>query len=153
MGSFLRHAMRWALICTALLFSGCGFGNKTDIMFACPSPSGQLVATFYRVSSGDRPGDQVLSINIRPVGKDFNSSMQSFSFRHGYDAIIHWNSDHVMGIDYPRGSEILHQENVVFGTSQTFNEAERIQLNYQEIPSTHGYFIVEKRCFNTLPRE
>ncbi len=150
MGPFLGHDMRPALLAVVLLFSGCGFGNKTDIMFACPSPSGQLVATFYRVSSGDRPGDQTLSINIRPANKDFNSSMQSFSFRHGYDAIIHWDSDHAMRIDYPRGSEILHQEHVVFGTSQTFSDADSIQISYQDMPSTHGYFMVEKRCFNPL---
>jgi len=141
------------LLSIALLLSGCGFANKTDVMFACPSPSGQLIATLYRVSSGDRPGDQTLSINIRPTGTDFNSHMQSFSFRHGYDAMIHWDSEHAMRIDYPRGSEILHQENVVFGTSQTFSEAASIRISYQDRPSTHGYFMVEKRCFNTLPRE
>jgi len=141
------------LLSVVLLFSGCGFGEKTDIMFECQSPSGQLMATLYRVSSGTRPGDQTMSVNIRPVNKAFNSRMQSFSFRHGYDAIIRWNSDHAMHIDYPRGSEILHQENVVFGTSQTFSEANSIQLSYQDMPSTHGYFMVEKRCLNTLVQE
>ncbi len=153
MGSFLRHNMRRTLICatllyTTLLIGGCGFADKTDVMFECNSPSGQLVATFYRVSSGDRPGDQALSINIRPMHSPFNSGMHSFSFRHGYDAIIHWDSDHAMRIDYPRGSEITHQEMVVFGTSQTFSSADSIHISYREIPSTHGYFMVEKRCYN-----
>jgi len=142
--------MRRALICVALLINGCGFGNQTDMMFECVSSSGQLVATFYRVSSGERPGDQTLSINIRPVNYRFKSGMHSFSFRHGYDAMIHWDSDHAMRIEYPRGSEIMHQERVVFGTSQTFSATDSIQISYQEIPSTHGYFMVEKRCFNAL---
>jgi len=145
--------MKRGLICAALLYatlliSGCGFGDKTDIMFECHSPSGQLVATFYRVSSGDRPGDQILNVNIHPLNSSFNSSMHSFSFRHGYDAIIHWDSEHAMHIEYPLGSEITHQEMVVFGTSQTFNAADSIHMAYQEKPSTHGYFMVEKRCYN-----
>jgi len=134
-------------MCAALLISGCGFGDKTDIMFECKSPSGQMVATFYRVSSGDRPGDQLMDINIRPVDSQFKSSMHSFSFRHGYDAIIHWDSDHAMRITYPRGSEITNQEMVVFGTSQTFSSADSIHISYQQEPSTHGYFMVEQRCF------
>ncbi|MDQ6996687.1 MAG: hypothetical protein Q9M82_04405 [Mariprofundus sp.] len=141
--------MRRALVCAAMLVSGCGFGNKTNIMFECQSPSGKLVATFYRVSSGDRPGDQALSVNIRPFHSRFKSGMHSFSFRHGYDAIIHWDSDQAMRIEYPRGSEILHQERVVFGSSQTFDANHGIHIDYQEKISTHGYFLVEKRCFNT----
>lgn len=142
--------MKRALIAVTLLISGCGFGDKTDIMFECHSPSGQLIATFYRVSSGERPGDQTLSINIRPVNSRFNSSMRSFSFRHGYDAIIHWNSDHAMHIEYPMDSEITHQEKVIFGTSQTFHAADSIRISYQERASIHGHFMVEQRCFNTI---
>ena len=46
-----------AALC-ALLVSACGFDEKTDVMFECVSPSGDLIATLYRVSTGKRPGDQ-----------------------------------------------------------------------------------------------
>jgi hypothetical protein len=129
-----------------LLLIGACDGGRMDVMFECPSPSGRLVATFYRISSGQRPGDQLLSINIRPAGSSFDSAMASFSFRHGYDAIMRWRGEHDLHIIYPAGSEIRHQEPVVFGTSQTFSASEPIRLDYEARPSTHGYFIVERRC-------
>jgi len=139
-----------ALLLISLLPGGCGFSEKIDVMFECRSPSALLVATFYRVSSGDRPGDQEMYVNIRPVDASLNSAMHSFSFRHGYDAMIHWDSEHQMRIVFPQGSEITHQERVVFGTSQTFNATDSIHIDYQEKPSTHGYFMVEKRCFTAV---
>jgi len=140
--------MRRIWICIALLLSGCGFSEQMDIMFECRSPSGQLLATLYRITTGDRPGDQEVYVNIRPVNSSLNTAMHSFSFRHGYDAIIHWDSEHQVRMVFPGGSEITHQERVVFGTSQTFNAADSIHIDYQEKTSTHGYFMVEKRCFN-----
>jgi len=131
-----------------LLLSGCGT-EKTDVMFECASPSGAKVATFYRVSTGDRPGDQTMKLNIRPAGKPFDAGMHSFSFRHGYDAILHWESESAMRVEYPRGSEITNQEGTVFGTSQTFSSTETIQMTYLERPSTHGHFMVEQRCFSS----
>jgi hypothetical protein len=129
-----------------LLLTACGT-EKTDVMFECPSPSGAKVATFYRVSTGDRPGDQTMKLNIRPAHKAFDAGMHSFAFRHGYDAIIHWDSESAMRVEYPRGSEITAQEQAVFGSSQTFDPADTIGMEYVERPSTHGYFMVEQRCF------
>lgn len=131
----------------ALLLLGACSSSKTDVMFECPSPSGLKVATFYSVSTGERPGDQTMKLNIRPVGKAFDADMHSFSFRHGYDAIIHWESESAMQVEYPQGSEISAQEQMVFGSSQTFDSAETIRIRYTERPSTHGHFMVEKRCF------
>jgi len=133
----------------ALLLTACGSGN-TDVMYECPSPSGQKVATFYRVSTGDRPGDQTMKLNIRPVGKTFDADMYSFSFRHGYDAIVRWTSESAMQIEYPRGSEITTQEQTVFGSSQTFNSADTIRMDYVERVSSHGHFLVEQRCFKEM---
>lgn len=142
--------MRLFFVCfAAVLLSGCGT-EKSDVMFECVSPSGVKVATFYRVSTGDRPGDQTMKLNIRPVGKAFDADMYSFSFRHGYDAIIHWESENAMRVEYPRGSEITAQEQAVFGSSQTFDSADTIRMDYVERPSTHGHFIVEQRCFKVM---
>ncbi|MDQ6973043.1 MAG: hypothetical protein Q9M30_10365, partial [Mariprofundaceae bacterium] len=128
-----------------LLLNSCGT-EKTDVMFECASPSGAKVASFYRVATGERPGDQTMKLNIRPAGAAFNAAMSSFSFRHGYDAILHWQSDSALRVEYPQGSEITGQELVVFGSSQTFSASDTIQITYTERPSTHGHFMVEKRC-------
>ncbi|GAV20083.1 hypothetical protein MMIC_P1045 [Mariprofundus micogutta] len=88
-----------------------------------------------------------MKINVRPASSGFDDSMHSFSFRHGYDAIVQWKSDDDMRIEYPMDSEITHQEMVIFGTSQTFSSTDQIRVDYQERSSTHGYFVVEKRCF------
>jgi len=137
------------LIGGGLLVGSCGLNEKIDVMMECPSPSGKTVATLYRVSTGDRPGDQEMKINVHPASSAFDDGMHSFSFRHGYDAIIHWQSDHAMRIEYPAHSEITEQESVIFGTSQTFSSTDTIQVLYQEKPSVHGYFMVEQRCFNS----
>jgi hypothetical protein len=139
--------MRFVLLCVALLVSACGVGETTDVMFECPSPSGEKIATFYRVSTGDRPGDQEMKINVRPASSTFDDGMHSFAFRHGYDAVIRWHSDTQMLVEYPEYSEITKQEQVIFGTSQTFSSSDQIRVEYQEMPSTHGHFMVEQRCF------
>jgi len=142
--------MRLFFVCfAAFLLSGCGT-EKSDVMFECVSPSGEKVATFYRVSTGDRPGDQTMKLNIRPVGKAFDADMYSFSFRHGYDGIVRWESESAMQIEYPQGSEITAQEQTVFGSSQTFNSADTIRMDYVERDSTHGHFLVEQRCFKVM---
>ncbi|MDQ6981406.1 MAG: hypothetical protein Q9M08_00145 [Mariprofundus sp.] len=144
--------MRKLIVCAVLLISGCGFSEKVDVMFECTSPSGINIATLFRISTGERPGDQEMKINVRPSTSTFDDSMASFSFRHGYDAIIHWPSDHDLRVDYPVDSEVTHQEMVIFGTSQTFNPTDQIKVEYREKPSTHGYFVVAKRCFNGVSK-
>jgi len=136
-------------IVVILMLSACGT-QQTDMMFECESPSGLKVATFYRVSSGERAGDQTMKLNIRPVGKAFDADMYSFSFRHGYDSIVRWKSESAILIEYPQGSEIITQEQTVFGSSQTFDSADMIRMDYVERPSTHGYFMVEQRCFKEM---
>ncbi len=144
-----RLLLIWLLLTGVGLFiNSCGLNEKTDVMLECPSPSGKKIATLYRVSTGGRPGDQEMKINVRPVKSAFDHGMHSFSFRHGYDALIYWRSDHDMRIEYPEYSEITEQEHVIFGTSQTFSSTDTIKVTYQETPSEHGYFMVEQRCFN-----
>jgi hypothetical protein len=132
----------------ALLVIACGFGEKTDVMLECASPSGATIATLYRVSTGERPRDQEMKINVRPISSTFDDAMYSFSFKHGYDAVIRWHSDRQMAVEYPEDSEITYQEQVIFGTSQTFSSSDQIRVNYQEKTSQHGHFLVEQRCFN-----
>jgi hypothetical protein len=133
---------------SALLVIACSFGEKTDVMFECVSPSGATIATLYRVAMGERPGDQEMKINVRPASNTFDDSMFSFAFRHGYDAVIRWHLDTQMTVEYPDDSEITHQEQVIFGTSQTFSSSDQIRVDYQEMPSKHGHFIIEQRCFH-----
>ena len=140
--------MKWLLWLPAMLLLSCGMHEKTDILLECASPSGEKLATIFRISSGKRPGDQVIKLNIRPAGNSFHASMHSFAFRHGYDAIIHWESEQRIRLEYPQYSSITEQEQVIFGSSQTFNAQDPITMIYKERPSTHGYFMVEKRCFN-----
>jgi len=116
-------------------------------MFECASPDGQTIATLYRITDGPRQIDQQMKLNLRPSGSKLDSSMSSFAFRHGYDAIIRWRSDQLLEIEYPADSVITTQEMVVFGSSQTFSANEQIRVTYREKPSTHGYFMVEQRCF------
>lgn len=134
---------------SALFVSACDFGEKTDVMFECVSPSGEMIATLYRVSTDDRPGGQEMKINLRPVSSAFDDDMFSFAFRHGYDAVIRWHSDRQMAVEYPEDSEITHQEQVIFGTSQTFSSGNQIRVDYQEKPSKHGYFLTEQRCISS----
>ena len=133
-----------------LFVTGCG-GEKTDLLFECPSPDGSKIATLYRVSGGEREIDRETKLNVRPVSTSFDDDMFSFSMRHGHDAIITWFADDQLEVTYPEDSVLTHIENVIFGTSQTFSSNERIRVSYQEKPSTHGYFMVEQRCFTELP--
>jgi hypothetical protein len=89
-----------------------------------------------------------MKINVRPASSTFDDGMFSFAFRHGYDAVIRWHSDTQMAVEYPEDSEITKQEQVIFGTSQTFSSSDQIRVGYQEMPSKHGHFMVEKRCFH-----
>ena len=145
MRSLINRAL---LLSLALLLAACGGNEKTDVMFECPSPSGAKVATFFRISHGDNPINQEMKMNIRHANKSFNDGMASFSFKHGYDAVIHWQSENEINIDYPIDSELTHQETVIFGTTRTFNSDDAIKINYQQKPSTHGYFLIEQRCLN-----
>ena len=141
--------MRRAIfIVVALLLGACGFDAKTDVMFECPSPSGAKIATLYRISHGNNPINQEMNINIRKADRDFDDGTASFSFTFGYDAIIRWQSEHDMRIEYPLDSELTHQETKIFGTTKIFSIKDTIHITYQQSPSTHGYFIIEQRCFN-----
>ncbi|NWF39047.1 hypothetical protein F3F96_07865 [Mariprofundus sp. NF] len=131
-----------------LLLSGCGAGEKADVLYECPSPDGSLIATLYRVSDGAREIDRETRLNVRPATTAFNDSMFSFAMRHGYDAIVRWSSEQQLEFVYPLDSELIHVENVIFGSSQTFNSTQQIVVTYREEPSTHGYFMVEKRCLS-----
>lgn len=137
----------WPAASLALLMLAACSAQQTDVMFECASPSGEKIATFYRISSGDRPGDQTMKLNIRPADRPFDAGMHSFAFRHGYDAILHWDSDSALRVEYPQGSKIRDQETAVFGTSQTFSSTDTIHITYLERDSTHGHFMVEHRCF------
>jgi len=139
--------MKAGLLAIIILLASCGLDAKTDIMFACPSPSGSKIATLYRIAHGDSPINQEMHMNIRKVDSDFDDDMASFSFKHGYDAVVRWDSDHAMRIEFPQDSELTHQENVIFGTTRTFNPSDAITIIYQQNPSTHGYFVIEQRCF------
>lgn len=140
--------IRTVLSATLFLLTACGANEKTDMMFECPSPDGTKIATLFRTSHGDNPINQEMKINIRHANKSFNHAMASFSFKHGYDAVIHWQSEHGINIEYPIDSELTHQETVIFGTTYSFSSNDVIKINYQEKPSTHGYFLIEQRCFN-----
>jgi len=143
--------MKISVVLTAvllLLLSGCGAGEKTDVLYECPSPDGSLIATLYRVSDGAREIDRETRLNVRPATDAFNDAMFSFAMRHGYDAIVRWSSEKELAFTYPMDSELTHVENVIFGSSQTFSSSEQIVVSYHEEPSTHGYFMVEKRCLN-----
>lgn len=143
--------MKKMLLTSLLLLAGCGLSEKTDVMFECPSPSREMIATLYRVSTGERPSDQEMKINLRPAASAFDDDMFSFAFRHGYDAVIRWQSDKQVTVEFPEDSEITKQEMVVFGTSQTFSSNDQIRMDYQEKPSKHGHFMVEKRCLTKTP--
>ncbi|MDQ6969065.1 MAG: hypothetical protein Q9M16_00960 [Mariprofundus sp.] len=132
----------------SVLLSACSGNKKTDVMFECPSPSGEKIATLYRISYDDNPIHHEMKFNIRKADREFEDSMASFSFKYGYDAIMHWQSDHAMTIEYPQDSALTHQETVIFGTSHRFNAEDAIMITYQQRPSSHGYFLVEQRCFN-----
>ncbi len=129
-----------------LPLAGCS-SEKVDVMVECASPGGKSIATLYRVSTGTRPGDQEMRLNIRPAKASFDDGMYSFAFQHGYDGVIAWHGDKQITLSYPKDSVLMHQEMVVFGSSQTFDSEDTIQMRYQEKPSIHGYFMVEKRCF------
>lgn len=122
--------------------------EKIDVMFECASPDGSLIATLYRVSDGDRAIDWQTRLNVRPVSLPFDDGMFSFSMRHGYDAIIHWQGSEALALTYPLDAELTHIEHVIFGTSQTFDADRRLRVSYDEKRSTHGYFMVEKRCYH-----
>jgi len=143
--------MRVVLLAAIALLTACGPNAKIDVMFECPSPSGSKLATFYRVSHGDNPINHEMKINIRNTHRNFDDSMSSFTFKDGFDVIIHWDTDQAMRIIYPQDSTLTHQETVVFGTSQSFDSTKPIQISYQQLPSTHGYLMVEQRCFTAKP--
>ncbi len=134
------------MLAVLLLLISCS-SEKTDVMFECPSPSGKKIATLFRISHGDNPINQEMKINIRHANKHFDDGMASFSFQHGYDAVIRWSSDQRITIEYPIDSELTHQENVIFGTTHSFHANDVINVNYQQKPSSHGYFLIEQRCF------
>ena len=83
---------------SALFVIACGFSEKTDVMYECASPSGNIIATLYRVSTGNRSGDREMKISVHPASSTFDGAMFSFAFRHGYDAVIRWHSDTQMTV-------------------------------------------------------
>jgi len=138
----IRHLALLAI----LTVGGCG--GSVDVMFECASPGGKYVATVYRVVAGARPNQRQVRLNVRPQSLPFDADMYSFAFRYGDDAIIRWQDRQYLLIHYPEHAEILRQEHVLFGTSQTFSSEDRIYIDYREQPSTHGHFQVERRCFS-----
>lgn len=139
--------MRGQALLIALLMAACS-ADKPELHFECASPDGSMVATLFFVSGGDRPIDRETRLNVRHVGSELDSSMFSFAIRDGYDAVLYWESERKLIVDYPMDSTIRHMENVIFGSSQTFEPDSQILVSYEAKPSTHGYFMVEKRCYN-----
>jgi len=135
------------VVVVLFMLSACG-SEKTDLLVECPSPDGNKIATLYRVSSGDGDVNRETRLNVRPAASPMDSSMFSFSMRHGHDAIIRWITNDRLELTYPLDAILTHQENVIFGSSQTFSSSDQVRVSYIEKPSTHGYFVVEKRCFN-----
>ena len=129
------------------MIAGCGSSGNTEVLLECASPDASNIATVYRVVHGERAADQALGINVRPAGAGFDGSMATFTIQYGSDAIVTWLANDRLQIDYPQHSVIRYQENVIFGTSQTFSPEDVIHVTYREMPSTHGYFITETRCF------
>lgn len=132
----------------ALFLCACSAQEKGDLHFECASPDGRLVASVYFVAGGDRPIDRETRINVRPEGSELDGSMFSFAIRDGYDAVIRWQSERELVVEYPLHSTVRHMESVIFGSSQTFDPDRQIRVSYEPQPSTHGYFMVEKRCYN-----
>jgi len=139
--------MRGVALLIVLMLAACS-AEKPELHFECASPEGGMVATVFFVSGGGRPIDRETRINVRPAGSDLDSSMFSFAIRDGYDAVIRWQSERQMVVEYPMDSTIRHMESVIFGSSQTFDPNSQILVSYEPQPSTHGYFMVEKRCYN-----
>ncbi len=137
---------KFCVVMGMTLLSSCS-QEKVDVLLDCASPSGQKVATVFVVQTGSRPIDRLVRVNIHGVSEQADTASASFVFRHGYDAILHWQSDHELTIDYPEGAEIKQQEPAVFGSSQQFDPNDVLRLRYVERASTHGYFRVEQRCF------
>ena len=138
----IRH---FALL-IALAVGGCGGSGSVDVMFECASPGGEYVATVYRVATGERPNQRQMRLNVRPQSLSFDADMYSFAFRYGDDVILHWPDAWHLQITYPKHAQILRQERVLFGTSQTYSSTDSLMMDYRERPSTHGYFMVEARC-------
>jgi len=140
--------MRGASLLMGLLLAACNT-DKPELHFECTSLEGSMVATVFFVGGGGRPIDREMRLSVRPSDSELNGSMFSFAVRDGYDAIVHWKSERELLVEYPMDSTIRHMESIIFGSSQTFDPDNQIRVSYEAAPSTHGYFMVEKRCYNT----
>lgn len=143
----MRRQLQTTGLIALLALTGCG-GGQTDILFECPSPDGSRIATLYRISDGPTDINAETRLNLRPANAALDAGMFSFSMRHGFDAVIRWRSDERVELVYPQDSVLMHQEHVIFGSSQTFAPEAQIHVDYREERSNHGYFMVEQRCFN-----
>ncbi len=124
---------------SALLVS-CG-QQPVELIVSCPSPSGAQVASLMRLSA------QEVALNIRPADMALDAGMRSFVIRHGYDGVLSWLDERHLRVDYPKDAIVLMRENVLLGTTQTFDAGHPLFIGYRPVPSVHGRFMTDRRCF------
>lgn len=94
-----------------------------------------------------RLSEHEVALNVRPSDMELDAGMKSFVIRHGYDGVLSWLDERHLRVDYPKDAIVLVREDVLLGTTQTFDAGRPLFIDYQPVPSVHGRFMTDQRCF------
>ncbi len=109
--------------------------------FECSSPGQQHVATFFVNSGGGAAGWQVEKVNVRRTDEVIDFEEFSFSMSHGYDLAIKWNDDLSLSVYYPHGADIDLAQSIVYGSDQSPNYDEILDVRYFGVDAKEGFFV------------
>ena len=130
---------RIILICLLGPFLLASCGDSVEVLMECPSPSGDLVASFYRVMGGGAAGWQLFRVEVRRR-EDQLKNDAAFEMQHAYGVRLEWSGDGMLTVGYPSSAVSPRHEAQVLG----------VKIEATPYPSEKGTFaeLGTAGCFN-----
>jgi hypothetical protein len=126
-------------MCLLCLLALVSCGSSTEVLMECPSPSGKLVASFYRVMGGGAAGWQVFRVEVRKPKTQYGSD-SAFEMQYAYSVRLEWSGDESLTIGYPSSAGSVKHE----------AQSSDVTIEAKPLPSQNGTFADPgiAGCFN-----
>lgn len=120
-----------ALLGVAVL--GCDRTTQVRVDQECPSPSGELVATFYDLSGGGAAGWVQEYLAVRRATAPLDTAAHVLKMSHGYDLRLTWASDRRLTVGRPASARV---DTAL--ASASVGPGREVALRYEALPDTAG---------------
>lgn len=127
---------------------GCDRTERTDL-FSCLAPGEARTAIFYSRIGGGAAGTVGHVVSVRPVSDGKETIV--FSMSGGYDAVLKWQSDDHLLIEFPSEAQTIYGERRYV---KRLADGGELRVDLLEKESQNGQFVdVRKRCWSAPAEE